>query len=86
LDGSEFRKIWFFLVYDNNPERKGFKYEPWHYSYKSISKPMLKEFLAVDFVIFLHNNDIAGSYLLSGDFLKKYISEQILDINLNLKQ
>ena len=28
----------FYLVYTNNPQRKGFKYEPWHYSYKPLSK------------------------------------------------
>ena len=75
----------FYLVYDNNTARKGFKYEPWHFSYKLVSKPMLKDFLTVDLIRLLQKKDIAGSYLFSEDFLKKYISEQVLDINLNLK-
>ncbi|WP_372793051.1 M15 family metallopeptidase [Lutibacter sp.] len=75
----------FYLVYDDDIERKGFKYEPWHFSYKLIAKPMLKEFLAIDFVSLLQNNDIAGSYLFSEGFLNKYISEQVLAINFNLK-
>lgn len=78
-------KYGFYLVYDSNPIRKGFKYEPWHFSYKLISKPMLEEFLTVDFVTLLQNNDIEGSLLFTEDFLKKYFLEQVLDINMYLK-
>ncbi|MBT4297249.1 MAG: M15 family metallopeptidase, partial [Flavobacteriaceae bacterium] len=31
-------KFGFFLTYNNDPKRKGFEYEPWHYSYKPSSK------------------------------------------------
>lgn len=35
----------FYLVYTNNENRTGFKYEPWHYSYAPISKKILAQFL-----------------------------------------
>ena len=38
-------KIWFLLVYDDSPERKGFKFEPWHYSYKPLSVIFLQRFI-----------------------------------------
>ena len=37
-------KYGFYLVYTDNPRRRGFKYEPWHYSYAPISIPMLTEY------------------------------------------
>lgn len=75
----------FYLVYDNNPARKGFKYEPWHYSYRPLSKPMLKDFLVVDLAKILQKNNLKGKQLLSDKFLQKYYSEQINEINSNLK-
>ena len=35
----------FYLVYDDSPKRKGFKFEPWHYSYKPLSEIFLKRFI-----------------------------------------
>lgn len=32
----------FYLVYDNNPIKTEFKYEPCHYTYKPLSKSILK--------------------------------------------
>ena len=34
----------FYIVYTDKANRKGFKYEPWHYSYAPFSKPMLQEY------------------------------------------
>lgn len=82
---SNSEKYGFYLVYDNNPDRKGFKYEPWHYSFKKIAKPMLKEYLEIDLVEIFQKSNIKGSHLFSEIFLKKYFSEQILDISLSLK-
>ena len=71
----------FYLVYNNNPERKGFKYEPWHYSYAPISKPMLKEYRKINVTEMLQNEKLMGSEFFSEAFINKYISENILDIN-----
>ena len=34
----------FYLVYTKNSNRKGFKHEPWHYSYKPLSQSYLKDY------------------------------------------
>jgi LAS superfamily LD-carboxypeptidase LdcB len=75
------KKFGFTLVYTNKEDRKGFKYEPWHYSYYKISKPMLNDFLKQDIISFLNSQDIMGKDVLTTDFIDKYISENILDIN-----
>ena len=41
-------KFGFLRPYSNNIERKGFNYEPWHYSYAPIAIPMLKAYLKLD--------------------------------------
>ncbi|AMC09891.1 hypothetical protein Lupro_00845 [Lutibacter profundi] len=75
----------FYLVYDNNIVRKGFKYEPWHYSYKKLSHPMLKEFLKVDLIKLLQSINLKGNKFITPVFLQKYTNENILDINPKLK-
>ncbi|MCM4168636.1 D-alanyl-D-alanine dipeptidase [Arenibacter antarcticus] len=71
----------FYLVYTNNPRRKGFKYEPWHYSYAPISKPMLKEFRRKNIFKQIMQEDIIGKENFTAGFLKGYIQNNILDIN-----
>lgn len=71
----------FYLVYTNDTDRKGFKYEPWHYTYKAISKDMLNQFLA-DFAINKMDwEDLNGHNFLTSEFLKRYLQAQILAIN-----
>lgn len=71
----------FHLVYTDNPNRKGFKYEPWHYSYAPLSKPMLKQFRKINIMKFLKHENFIGSEHFSTGFIKTYIKENILDIN-----
>jgi len=78
-------KFGFHLVYTKKNTRKGFKYEPWHYSYKKISKPMLKQFLTIDFSSFINSNNLAGYKSITPYFVEKYTKEHILDINPKLK-
>ncbi len=75
----------FYIVYTNDKNRKGFKYEPWHYSYKSISKPMLQEFLKIDLIKLLENENILGKEYLDTTFLEDYLNRNVLDINKELK-
>lgn len=71
----------FYLVYTNNEKRKGFKYEPWHYSYKPLSEIYLKDYQELDIPELLNNEDIMGKENLTGEFIKSYIKNNILDIN-----
>lgn len=83
LDGNK-EKFGFYEVYTNNPERKGFKYEPWHLSYKSLSKPMLREYKEIDLKGLLQKMKLAGSQHFTDQFIERYRAENILDINPDL--
>lgn len=78
-------KYGFYLVYTDETSRKGFKYEPWHYSYKPLSKPMLKQYLKIDIQEFLKSEKLLGSEYFTEEFIDKYITENICSINLTLK-
>lgn len=71
----------FYLVYTDEPRRKGFKYEPWHYSYAPISVPMLTTFRKKNIVKLLQTEEFIGSEHFTIGFLKSYIRDNILDIN-----
>lgn len=71
----------FYLVYTDDPKRKGFKYEPWHYSYAPISKPMLKAYRKKNIFKLIMQEDILGKENFTSGFLKDYIQNNILDIN-----
>lgn len=71
----------FSLVYTDVEGRKGFKYEPWHYSFSAISIPMLKAYRELDIKSILVQEELVGSEAFSKEFIKDYISQNILDIN-----
>lgn len=74
-------KFGYYLVYTNDPKRKGFKYEPWHYSYAPISIPMLKAFRGKNILKLIMQEDLIGKEHFTAGFLKGYIQDNILDIN-----
>ena len=74
----------FYLVYTNDINRKGFKYEPWHYSYKPLSVQYLSEFRQLNLNEILQNENIIGCNHFTQDFLSNYLTEHILDINTEL--
>ena len=78
-------KFGFYIVYTNETSRKGFKYEPWHYSYKSLSKPMLKQYLKIDIQKLLKSEKLIGSEYFTDEFIDKYIIQNICGINFTLK-
>ena len=78
-------KFGFYITYNDNPKRKGFKHEPWHFSYAPISKKMLSLFLKSDLKKLIQKNKIKGSEYFTEEFIEKYKSEYILDINPYLK-
>ncbi|EIJ38900.1 D-alanyl-D-alanine carboxypeptidase [Galbibacter orientalis DSM 19592] len=75
----------FYIVYTDNPNRKGFKYEPWHYSYKAISKPMLEAYQNLDIIAILKSDNLLGSEYLSESFMNNYLKNNVMDINPALK-
>lgn len=75
-------KFNFIEVYTDNGNRKGFKYEPWHFSYAPVSIPMLKEYKEkIDVKKMLSEEKILGNEFFSEAFVSRYVKENILDIN-----
>ena len=74
----------FYLVYTDTPKRRGFKYEPWHYSYAPLSTPMLSAFRRMNILKILEKDDFLGSEHLTTGFIRTYITDNILDINPDL--
>jgi len=74
-------KYGFYLVYTKDEKRKGFKYEPWHFTYRPISDQMMTEFKKLDLKKILQENKLLGSEAFTDEFIQKYRSENLLDIN-----
>ena len=79
------KKFGFYLTYTNDEQRKGFEYEPWHYSYKPISKNFLEEFKKNNISKLILDLDIMGKEYLTKEFIEKYINENILSVNKELE-
>ena len=75
------KKFDFLLVYTDDPKRRGFKYEPWHYSYAPISIPMLTAYRRLNILQLLRQEEFYGSEHFTSGFIKNYIQNNILDIN-----
>lgn len=71
----------FYLVYTDNYHRKGFKYEPWHYSYKPLSSNYLKAYKTIDIKQLLKQEHLSGINAFSEEFTTTYHTQNILDIN-----
>ena len=71
----------FYLVYTDLPNRNGFKYEPWHYSYKPLSSQYLKAYKQLAISKILKADKLLGNEKFSKAFITKYTKENILDIN-----
>jgi len=71
----------FYLVYTDLPNRKGFKYEPWHYTYKPLSYQYLKKYQQLDIAKILKTDKLLGNENFTQEFIARYTEENILDIN-----
>ena len=78
-------KFGFFRPYNNNSKRKGFKYEPWHYSYAPLAIPMLEAYNKLNLNDLLVQKDLEGYQYLNKEFLIEYKKEYILGISKCLK-
>ncbi|MGK0251505.1 MAG: hypothetical protein ACI81G_000943, partial [Gammaproteobacteria bacterium] len=67
--------------YTDAIHRKGFKYEPWHYSYAPLSKGYLKAYNALDIQQKLTEAKLMGSKNFTLAFIQKYLEENVNDIN-----
>ena len=74
----------FYLVYTDNAGRNGFKYEPWHYSFRALSLDYLKAYKKLDIKEVLKEQKLLGSEAFIGDFIKRYRKDNVLDINPDL--
>jgi len=74
----------FYLVYTDDIARKGFKYEPWHYSYAPLSIPMLEQFRGKNIFKHLIREEFEGCEHFTTRFLKTYIQNNILGVNKKL--
>jgi len=77
-------KFDFHLVYTDTDKRRGFKYEPWHFSYAPLSIPMLTEFRSKNLMQILEKEEFEGSNHFTTGFVKNYVRDNILDINSSL--
>ena len=75
----------FFLTYTNDKNRKGFEFEPWHYSYKPVSVKYYRALIKTDLKKIIKSLDINGSDYFDESFIDTYIAENIMDINPDLK-
>lgn len=77
-------KYGFYRVYTNDHTRKGFKYEPWHYSFAELAKPMLKEYTERDVQNILKHQELLGKSNFTESFIAHYTKNNILGINKSL--
>ena len=76
------KRFGFCEVYTNNINRKGFLFEPWHFSYAPLSRKYIKEFITIDLHKIINDEkNIFGKDVLNKEFLLKYISDYVLGIS-----
>ena len=81
---SHAHKFGYYQVYTNDHQRRGFKYEPWHYSFAELAKPMLKEYKERDVQKILKQQELLGKQHFTEPFIEKYTEDNILGINRSL--
>ncbi|WP_405251719.1 M15 family metallopeptidase [Dokdonia sp. Asnod3-C12] len=71
----------FYLVYTDDQNRKGFNYEPWHYSFKSLSLDYLNKYQELDIKSKLESAKLLGSEDFTEAFIDRYLRDNVKDIN-----
>ena len=79
------KKFGFYIVYDDDSNRPGFEYEPWHYTYKPVSDLYQREFLKLNLKSIISKTKVEGKEFIDDEFIKKYIDENIMGISSHLK-
>ncbi len=78
---SHAHEFGFYLVYTDNYNRSGFNYEPWHFSYKPLSKSYLKSYLNLNHDDLFNEENILGKNYLDQNCLMSYFQTHLLGIN-----
>lgn len=71
----------FLEVYTDQPNRKGFAHEPWHYTYYSLSKAYLEILINHAISEIAKDEQLLGREFLDSEFFNSYKAEHILGIN-----
>jgi hypothetical protein len=71
----------FLEVYTNDPNRKGFSHEPWHYTYHPLSKAYLEVLTNHAISEIAKDEQLLGHDYLDTEFFTSYKAEHLLDIN-----
>lgn len=74
-------KFGFYVAYTNDPYRKGFMHEPWHYSYAPLAVPMLTAYRKLNIFQLLQEVDLPGCEYFTPRFIKMYLQDYILGIH-----
>jgi LAS superfamily LD-carboxypeptidase LdcB len=72
----------FFMVYDDNPLRKGFHFEPWHFSFIPLASKFHTEYMKIDVKLYLTQGDILGSELFTEEFIRNYVADYVMQPSL----
>lgn len=75
----------FELVYTDNYHRKGFSYEPWHYSYQPVAQPLYKLQQSQAFKSAWSSIQFYGKSSFTPEFITAYFKNHLGDINAILK-
>ncbi len=75
-------KFGFKLVYTNIPNRKGFSYEPWHYTYAPTSEAMMEAYIKENCILKIDLDKIKGCHEITPEKLITYYNENIIILNL----
>jgi len=75
----------FYEAYTDDPTRKGYEFEPWHYSYKPIAIDYLKKYNQLISVKNVVSPALKGKELITDSFFEKYKNEYVNGINGYLK-
>lgn len=77
----------FELVYTKDRSRKGFFYEPWHYTYSALSTEFLSSFIEENLIEKIaKDSTLLGSSYLTESFLNHYLEGNIKGISIQLKE
>ena len=71
----------FICAYPDQPDRSGFYYEPWHYSYAPLSVPLYRSYLKLDLNATLQDSLLSGHKDMTKQFLASYRKTHIMGIN-----
>ena len=77
----------FDIVYTKDSLRKGFLYEPWHYSYTPLSIKYLKTYIEEELIFTIgKDSTLLGHKFITHEFLKEYYQNNVMGINSRLLQ